>query len=167
MGDDEPSLIAFQGNPERSRAFHEAGHAVVCVLEGKTLRNVSAEGSTRIFEPEENCTNNFWGVRVALAGFVAEHISSGDKEPLSLQRMATGPGTPGLEHDFKRARRLAVQAMHLPPTPEAIRDCLFEQLEEVKLMLQAHWRAVELVASELMAAGELTGEQVAELVGLT
>ena len=166
LGEQGPSLIAHQGNPEWSRVFHEAGHAVVSILEGKALRSVSAEGSTIILEPEEEATNDYWGVRVALAGFVADHTSSGDKEPLSLERMATGPGAPGSEHDFRRAWRLAKKAMSSPPTSDAIRNCLCEQWGLVTLMLQANWRAVEMVAAALMAEGELTGERVAELVSL-
>lgn len=131
------------------------------------MRIVSAKGDACINEPEEEGTNHFWGVRVALAGFVADHISSGDKEPITVERLATGTGTPGAEHDFKHACRLAVQAMDQSPTPDAIRVCLLEELEEVKRMLQESWRAVEVVAAQLQAIGELTGERVAELVART
>ncbi|MBZ5589023.1 MAG: hypothetical protein LAO05_10715 [Acidobacteriia bacterium] len=160
-----PDSSKRQDRPDRARAFHEAGHAVVCVLEGKPLSIVSMTGGTHIPEPEEVWPNDFWGVRVALAGFVADYISSGDSEPLTVGRLATGAGTPGAEHDFMHARRLASQAMDFSFTPDAIRDCLLEQMEEVRRILEKHWPAVQLVAAELSAAGELTGKQVAEFVG--
>lgn len=160
-----PDPGALQGHPERAKVFHEAGHAVVCVLEGKRLRIVSATGDVRIPEPEEVSTKDFWGVRVALAGFAADYISSRDSDPLTLERLATGPGQPGAEHDFKHACRLAAQAMGPCSPPDSIRDCLVEQLEAVKHTLQRCWRTVEVVAEHLAATGQLSGEQVAEFVG--
>lgn len=161
-GGPDPSLL--QGYPERAKIFHEAGHAVVCVLEGKTLRIASATGDVRISEPEEIATKDFWGVRVALAGFVADYIASRYSDLLTLERLATGPGEPGAEHDFAHAWRLAAQAMDCWPTQDTIRDCLLGELKSVRRMLQQNWRAVEVVAEELQSVGELAGEEVAKLV---
>ncbi|MFI5165611.1 MAG: hypothetical protein ACHQQS_03245 [Thermoanaerobaculales bacterium] len=163
----EPDPSALRRHPNRARAFHEAGHAVVCAVEGKALHNVSVTGGARIVEPEEMMSNDFWGVRVALAGFVADQISSGETEPLAIERLASGSGTPGTEHDFKHACRLASQAMDRTATNDAIRDCIVEQLQAVTRMLKDRWRAVEMIATQLMTGGELAGEQVVDLVGQT
>lgn len=144
-------------------AIHEAGHAVIAVLEHKDLTKVTMQCTT-VLETEEYTNNNYWGARVALAGFIAAYISSDDPDPLTHYRMQTG--TDGGE-EWRKVCRLVCQAMDPHPTKteeDRVKTCINEQQQIVTGMLESHWPAVVNVANRLTTNGELTGDQVREIV---
>jgi hypothetical protein len=110
---------------------------------------------------------DFWGGRLALAGLVAAHKEAGDPHELAHERIASGQNRAGLEHDFKKACRLAWQTMSPLPTSDhqvQAKECIDRAQGAVTGIIAARRRAVVLVGEELLAMRQLAGDRVRELV---
>ena len=150
-------------------AYHEAGHALMAVLLGGKVKQVTIEPDNDDGPDRQGDTQVVWrragtsdkefakiAVQVSLAGPVAEMIYSGD------------PYHPGLvaewAADWREAWDVAV------PLYADERQRL-EYLENVSIQLYHRlkedelWAALAALADNLLAHETLEGEQVEEIVG--
>jgi len=134
-------------------AYHEAGHAVMALVLGRPVAFVSAlparqhlgicEFGKAVFRPSEDWLER--EMLIALAGIAAEAYHTGTydwhaggKDAAYAERLALDRAD-GHERKAQRlVRRMLAKAEHLLGQP-------------------AHWRAVGLLAAELVRRGEVSG----------
>lgn len=146
-------------------AWHEAGHAVVAVMLGGVVDNVSVEvpdaeaaGVTGVFwgnasDTPSQCIND---IHVALAGPIAEMIFVGDYDYLRIKQehavdwevVATSIG------------RLGIDAVTAQKLLASIATSLYQRLRE-----DVVWSAVADVAERLELDGTIDGDTVNDLTG--
>jgi hypothetical protein len=147
-------------------AYHEAGHALMALILGGTVKQVSIEpddsdrqGDTQVLWRRAGISEKDFAraaVQVNLAGPVAEMIYSGD------------PFHPGFVAEWAADWRAAWEAA--VPLHPGERQRL-EYLERVSIQLyhrlkeDALWAAIASLADHLLAHETLEGEQVEEIVG--
>ena len=150
-------------------AYHEAGHALMAILLGGKVEQVTIEPDNDDGPLREGDTRVLWrhagpgdkefarkAVQVSLAGPVAEMIYSGD------------PYHPGLVAEWAADWGEAWQAAILIYPDERQR---LAYLERVSIQLynrlkdDDHWPAVASLADHLLAHETLEGEQVEEIAG--
>ena len=150
-------------------AYHEAGHALMALLLGGTVQQVTIEpdrddgpdrqGDTRVLWHRAGISDKEFAkkaVQVCLAGPVAEMIYSGD------------PYHPGLVAEWAADWRAAWEAA--VPLHSGERQRL-EYREQVSIQLYHRlkkddlWPALASLADNLLAHETLEGEQVEEIVG--
>jgi len=139
-------------DPVRLTAYHEAGHAVIALAEGRTIQEVSiVPGPRRLGHCQVNKGTGRklkdsleTDLLILLAGLAAEARLTG------RYRLA------GAAQDLEMAQRLAL--MRAPNERQGQR-LLERTLAKVEHMLEdaATWRAVEAVAAELLAAQKISG----------
>jgi hypothetical protein len=138
---------------DEATAYHEAGHAIMALALGRPVAFVSAlparqhlgicEFGKAVFRPTEDWVER--EMLIALAGLAAESRRTGEydwntagKDLASAERLALDRAD-GHERKAQRLlRRSLSKAEHL-------------------LAQEAHWRAVERLAAELMRLGEVSG----------
>lgn len=149
-------------------AYHEAGHALMALLRGGKVQQVTIEPDNDDGPARQGDTQVIWrrsrmsdkdfakiAVQVSLAGPVAEMIYSGD------------PYHPGLVAEWAADWREAWEAAVLLHRDERKR---LEFLEQVSIQLYHRlkqddlWSALACLADNLLAHETLEGEQVAEIV---
>jgi hypothetical protein len=138
---------------DEATAYHEAGHAVAALALGRPVHAVSAlptrhhlgicQFGKAVFRPSEDWVER--EILIALGGIAAEAILTGDyaweeaQRDFSYIRDLTLQRAGGKERQAERLeRRLLSKAEHLLSQP-------------------GHWRAVELIARELVRVGEISG----------
>lgn len=142
---------------DEATAYHEAGHAVVGLALGRPVQEVSILGDrTHLgwcefhkggFRPSEDWLER--EILIALGGIAAEIRHFGDFDPKGAAR------------DQQYVRRLAVQRAGERKAERLERRLL---AKSVHLLGQKnHWRAVELIAKELLARGAISGRAVRHL----
>jgi len=150
-------------------AYHEAGHALMAVLLGGEVQQVTIEPENDEGPERQGDTQVVWrraglsdkefakiAVQVSLAGPVAEMIYSGD------------PYHPGLVAEWAADWREAWDGAVLLHADERKR---LEYLENVSIQLYHRlkddelWAALAALADNLLAHETLEGEQVEEIVG--
>ena len=142
---------------DEATAYHEAGHAVVALALGRPVHQVSVlPGRERlgqcafgkaVFRPSED-----WLERealIALGGIAAEARHTGAYAWDQASR------------DRQYFRRLAVQRAG-ERQAERLERRLLTKAEHL-LDRQGHWRAVELIAAELLCRGEISGRAARHL----
>jgi ATP-dependent Zn protease len=141
-------------------AFHEAGHAVIALALGRTVHKVSVlpnqqrlgecrfgKGTTRaaddLVERE---------ILIALGGMAAEARHTGTY------------GTAEAKEDLRFVRRLALERK----SERAVERYEQRMLDKVEYMLAdaGMWRAVELIAAELLKHGSISGRAARHLYEL-
>lgn len=149
-------------------AYHEAGHALMAVLLGGKVKQVTIEPDDDDGPDRQGDTQVIWrrarlsekefaqiAVQVSLAGPVAEMIYSGD------------PYHPGLVAEWAADWREAWQAA-IPLHPGERQR--LEYLEQVSIRLYHRlkadelWAALACLADNLLAHDTLEAEQVEEIV---
>jgi ATP-dependent Zn protease len=146
---DPPALVAT--------AYHEAGHAVVALALGRPVHGVSAlpnrdrlghcEFRKGVYRPSEDWVER--EILIALGGIAAEAIHSGAyaweeaERDLQYVRDLTEQRA-GRRQAGRLERRMLAKAEHLLAKPD-------------------HWRAVELIATELLKHGEISGRAARHL----
>jgi ATP-dependent Zn protease len=138
-------------------AYHEAGHAVVALAVGRPVQKVSVRPGQEllgwcqfrkgVYRPSEDWLEN--EILIALAGLAAEARHTG-----SYDREAAG-------RDLRYVRKLAVQRATERQLDRYERRMLGKA--ENLLADDGHWRAVELIAAELMRLGEISGRAAVHL----
>lgn len=138
-------------------AYHEAGHAVIALCLDRPVHRVSVlpnrerlgqcEFGKGRFKPSEDWLER--EILIALAGLAAE---------------ARHTGTYGMseaDHDLRYVRRLVLQRK----AERAAARYEERMLSKVEAMLadDATWRAVELIAAELLAHGVISGRAARHL----
>jgi hypothetical protein len=131
-------------------AYHEAGHAVVALALDRPVHRVSVlpnrerlgqcEFGKGVFRPSEDWVER--EVMIALAGLAAEARHTGTY------------GWAEAERDLRYVRRLLSQT-----TERAAARLEKRLLAKVENLLadDDHWRAVELIAAELLLHGVISG----------
>ncbi len=141
-------------------AYHEAGHAVVALALGRTIHKVSALpnrerlGEVRFGKGDTRATDD-WIEReilIALSGMVAE------------ARFTGVYATAEAKEDLRFVRRLALERK----SDRAVERYEQRMLAKVEYMLndEGAWKAVELIAAELMKHGTISGRAARHLFEL-
>jgi ATP-dependent Zn protease len=141
-------------NPET--AYHEAGHAVVALALGRPVHRVSVlpnrdrlgqcEFGKGVFRPSEDWVER--EVMISLAGLAAEARHTGTY------------GWDEAERDLRYVRRLLSQTTER--AAERLERRLLKKVENL-LADDEHWRAVELIAAELLIHGVISGRAARHL----
>src|SRR6266851_9830456 len=142
---------------DEATAYHEAGHAVVALALGRPVQRVSVlpdreqlghcEFGKGVFRPSEDWLER--EILIALGGIAAEARYSGD--------YAWG----GAGRDRLYVRQLAVQRAGERQAERLERRMLAKA--EHLLAKEGHWRAVELIAAELLRCGAISGRAARHL----
>jgi ATP-dependent Zn protease len=154
-------------------AYHEAGHAVVCLLLGHEVRDVTiktdkqAEGRTRIYMhmPEWGATED--DIRIELAGAIAEALvnptSFEDKIKLSAQG--------DMQRIRKFALEIALETLAFNGKSVLVGDLMVEAdgiigkvMEETEALVEGNKQAIIRVAEALLEHGTLTGDEVKQFI---
>lgn len=144
-------------NPE-STAYHEAGHAVIAIVLGRTVQRVSILPKLQTlgrceFQKGKPRPTEDWLEReilIALAGLAAEARYTG--------QYAWG----GAVQDLQGAKRLAT----MRAGERNFERLLKRMLAKVEHMLDQpeNWRAVQLIATELLKSETISGRAVVHLI---
>src|SRR5207302_3621324 len=147
----------MERQPEEATAYHEAGHAVVALALRRPVHLVSilsdrehlgrCEFRKGVFRPSEDWLER--EILIALGGIAAEARLTGD--------YAWG----GAARDRQHVRRLAVQRAG-ERQAERLERRLLAKAEHL-LTREGHWRAVELIAAELLRRGAISGRAARHL----
>lgn len=142
---------------DETTAYHEAGHAVVALALDRPVHRVSVlpnrerlgqcEFGKGRFRPSEDALER--EILIALAGFAAEARHTGNY------------GRDEANRDLLFVRRLVLQRK----TERAAPRYEERMLAKVEAMLgdDATWRAVELIAAELLKLGVISGRAARHL----
>ena len=141
-------------------AYHEAGHAVIALALGRTIHKVSVLpnrerlGECRFGKGSAKPTDD-WVEReilIALGGPAAEARFTGT--------FANDEAT----QDLRFVRRLALERK----SPRAVERYEQRMLDKVEYMLadEGTWKAVELIAAELLKHGTISGRAARHLYEL-
>jgi hypothetical protein len=140
---------------ERRIAVHEAGHAVVALHEGLTLRHARIEPPREaLLDLKPYPRGDIWPVvhahaRFYLAGYVAERRFAPDDTKLENSA-----------EDFKAAHAVLGNACLRRDEPlELLRA-------QTDLIIALNWHQVERVARALIERGILSGGEISEIVDL-
>jgi hypothetical protein len=142
---------------DEATAYHEAGHAVVALALDRPVHRVSVVPGRELvgkceFGKGVSRPSDDWLEReilISLAGMAAEAQHGG-----TYDRVAAG-------RDLRLARRLAVQRAGQRQADRLERRLLAKT--ENLLADEGHWRAVELIAAELMKLGTISGRAARHL----
>ena len=138
-------------------AYHEAGHAVVALILDRPVHRVSVlpnrdrlgqcEFGKSRFRPSEDWVET--ELLISLAGMAAEARHTG-----TYDLVAAG-------QDLRYVRRLALQRT----SERALERFEKRMLSKVEHILadDGHWRAVELIAAELVKLGTISGRAARHL----
>jgi ATP-dependent Zn protease len=141
--------ITDQATDIKHIAYHEAGHAVIVLVLGYTLKSVTikpdgrAEGRTN-YDKDGGLVVD--GIKIGLAGPIAEGLLDGN---FRLK-------TDGSSSDWRAIRKWY---------PEFCAQDVREIGEETKLLVQRHREAIERVAAALLEHETLTGERCSAILG--
>ncbi len=155
-------MSAVPESPEYdpATAYHEAGHAAAAMALGRDVHRVSVlpgrdllgwcEFKKAVFRPSEDWLER--ELLISLAGMAAEARHTG-----TYDRAAAGT-------DLKFARKLALQRASERSLDRYERRMLAKT--ENLLADDAVWRAVEMIAAELLKHGEISGRAARHLFDL-
>lgn len=138
-------------------AYHEAGHAVAALALGRPVQRVSVlpdrqrlglcQFGKGVFRPSEDWLER--EILISLAGIAAEARHTGHY------------AWDGAARDCQYVRQLAVQRAG-ERQAERLERRLLAKAEHL-LAQEGHWRAVELIAAELLRRGVISGRTVRHL----
>jgi ATP-dependent Zn protease len=157
MGEDTPDAnlsgrLPMEPPFDEATAYHEAGHAVVSLALGRAVHQVSVlpdrehlglcEFRKAVFRPSEDWLER--EILIALGGIAAEARQTG--------RYAWD----GAGRDFDYVRSLALRRGGDDRQAERLERRLLAKAEHL-LAQPVHWRAVGLIAAELLRRGTVSG----------
>ena len=138
-------------------AYHEAGHAVVALVLGRPVQRVSVLPDREelghclfrkgVFRPSEDWLER--EILIALGGIAAEARHTGRHD------------WDGASRDHRYVRRLAGERAG-ERRAERLERRLLAKAEHL-LSREGHWRAVELIAAELIRHGAISGRAARHL----
>lgn len=141
-------------------AYHEAGHAVIALALGRTIHKVSALpnqlrlGECQFGKGHAKPTDDWLEreILIALGGMAAEARFTGTY------------ATDEAKEDLRFVRRLALERK----SDRAVERYERRMLDKVEYMLadEGTWKAVELIAAELMKHGTISGRAARHLYEL-
>lgn len=142
---------------DEATAYHEAGHAVIALLLGRPVQCVNilpdrerlgvCEFGKGMFRPSEDWLER--EILIALAGLAAEARFTGDY------------AWDGAARDQQYVRRLSLQRAG-ERRAERLERRMLAKAEHL-LDDEGNWRAVQLIAAELMRRGEISGRTAQHL----
>jgi ATP-dependent Zn protease len=142
---------------DKATAFHEAGHAVMALALARPVQRVSmrpnhkhlglCEFGKGVFRPSEDWLER--EILISLGGLAAEAIHTGDY------------AWDAAERDLRYVRDLAVKRAG-ERQAERLERRLLTKAEHLLGQAQ-HWRAVELIAAELLRCGAISGRAARHL----
>jgi len=142
---------------DKTTAYHEAGHAVVALALGRPVQRVSVlpdrvhlglcEFGKGAFRPTEDLLER--EMLIALGGVAAE------------ARHTDNYAWDGAARDLHYVRLLAVQRAG-ERRAQKLERRLLAKVEHL-LAQEGHWRAVELIATELLRYGAISGRAARHL----
>jgi ATP-dependent Zn protease len=142
---------------DEATAYHEAGHAVIALALGRPVQHVSILPDCEllgqcafgkgVFRPSQDWLER--EILIALGGLAAEARHTGNY------------AWDGAARDRQFVRRLAVQRAG-ERRAERLERRLLAKAEHL-LSQEGHWRAVELIAAELLRCGVLSGRAARHL----
>jgi ATP-dependent Zn protease len=142
---------------DQATAYHEAGHAVMALALGRPVHRVSVEADREglglcefrkgVVRPSEDWLER--EILIALGGLAAEARLTGDYAWDAADR------------DRQYVHDLAVQRAGERQADRLIRRLLAKA--EHLLAKDGHWRAVELIAAELLQRGAISGRAARHL----
>jgi ATP-dependent Zn protease len=143
---------------DEATAYHEAGHAVVALALGRPVQRVSVlpghnhlgrcEFRKGVFRPSEDWLER--EILIALGGIAAEARYTGNY------------AWHGATRDYQYVRRLALQRAGGDRQADRLERRLLAKAEHL-LAQEGHWRAVELIAAELLGRGAMSGRAARHL----
>jgi len=142
---------------EQRTAYHEAGHALTCVLLGKKIlkatiisdKNKKSDGSVLFLSVPYSSNET---IKIFLAGYAAEEI-------------IYGQACLGIKSDLEMATEVASQLCSAPiNTQDDVINQLKNELAQTKLLISNNFPLLEKIAQELLAKKELTGDEIYEIV---
>ena len=138
-------------------AYHEAGHAVIALALGRTIHKVSVLpnrerlGECRFGKGNARATDDWLEreILIALGGLAAEARHTGTYAPEEAKE------------DLRFVRRLALERK----SDRAVERYEQRMLAKVEYMLadDGTWKAVELIAAELLKHGSISGRAARHL----
>ncbi len=143
-------------------AFHEAGHAVACIIMSRAFDSVLAtiEGGRCSWKSDQLRS---WAAADSFPRKPVEVEIVVTYAGVTAERKLTGRHTPlGDDHDQDRATLLASKICGDMASVEKLINRLYKRSE--KLWTKKAWKAVEAVAAVLMEGGELHYEEVKSIV---
>lgn len=142
---------------DETTAYHEAGHAVIALALGRPVQGVSVlpdrehlgycEFRKSVFRPSEDWLER--EILIALGGIAAEARFTGDY------------AWEGAARDRQYVRRLAIRRAG-ERQAERLERRLLAKAEHL-LAKEGYWRAVELIAVELLRRGAISGRAARHL----
>lgn len=136
---------------DEATAYHEAGHAVVALALGRPIHRVSVRPDREylgwckfrngVFRPSEDWLEH--EILIAFGGIAAETRKTGNY------------AWEGAARDQRHVRRLAIQRAGERQAKRLERRLLAKA--EHLLAQEGYWRAVELIAAELVRLGSISG----------
>jgi hypothetical protein len=139
-------------------AYHEAGHAVMALALGRPVHRVSiqpneerlgqCEFGKSVFRPSEDWLER--EILISLGGIAAEARHTGHY------------AWDGAARDQRYIRSLSVQRAGGERQAERLERRLLAKAEHL-LFQDGHWRAVELIAAELLRRGRISGRAARHL----
>lgn len=142
-------------------AYHEAGHAVIALALGRTIHKLSILpnrerlGECRFGKGNARSTDDWLEreILISLGGLAAE------------ARFTGAYGTEEAKQDLRFVRRLALERK----SERAVERYEQRMLDKVEYMLadEGTWKAVELIAAELMKHGTISGRAARHLFDTT
>lgn len=147
----------MEPSSDQATAYHEAGHAVLALILGRPVTCVSilpdrerlgvCEFGKGSFRPSEDWLER--EMLIALGGLAAEARFTGDY------------AWDAAAHDQQYVMRLAVQRAG-ERRAERLQRRMLAKAEHL-LADETHWRAVELIAAELLIKREISGRTALHL----
>src|SRR5262245_333793 len=151
-------MSANESSEDVATAYHEAGHAVAALALDRPVVKVSILADRdragicffgkAVFRPSEDWLER--EVLIALAGLAAEARQTGEYDRDAAAR------------DLRYARGLAIQPAGSGRQARRLERRRLAKAEHL-LDRAANWRAVELIAAQLLRCGEMSGRQARHL----
>jgi ATP-dependent Zn protease len=142
---------------DKATAYHEAGHAVMALALARPVQRVSMRPNQKhlglcefgkgVFRPSEDWLER--EILISLGGIAAEAIHTGDY------------AWDAAERDLRYVRDLAVKRAG-ERQAERLERRLLTKAEHL-LAQSGNWRAVELIAAELLRCGTISGRNARHL----
>ncbi len=139
-------------------AFHEAGHAVMALIFGRPIQRVSIEPDQKrlghcavdkgVYRPSDDRLEA--DMLILLAGVAAEAVIAGSYN------------WPGAALDLQGVRRLAMMRGGAEKQAERLARRMLSRTENL-LQQAGNWRAVQLIAEELIRCQTISGRAARHL----
>jgi len=158
IAQEAPYIEMMEPPHDETTAYHEAGHAVIALALGRPVAHVSilpdrkflgmCQFQKPVFRPTEDWLER--EILIALGGIAAEARHTGNY------------AWQGAAHDQRYVRSLVVRRAGGERQADRLERRMLAKAEHL-LSQDGCWRAVELIAAELMRCGSISGRTARHL----